>query len=176
MIQVLFMLVVFMVMPIGMFFYYRSKTAGRILVWIVEDDRTIRQRLLKVEGNFVNFSREKYVVNPKTVRLMRYPIGWPVWIQQILPCALYQRGEAEPLDWTTMIPINTSAVELATILEPHWLSLIVQGTKEGGAGSPNNQKIMLMAAAGIGVITLVAVLYLIAQIGGLEDIATTVGG
>ena len=165
------MLLVLAFVPVAAFFWMRSRTTGRMLCWIMEDDRSAKQAMLKVAGDFVTIDDERYVVSPDAVRLIRHPSGWPPWMQQVVPCSLYARGNAVPIDWATATPTSLSSTELGSILDPNWMRLIVKGTREQGETSPAN-KMVTFASLGLGAVSVVMIFYLINQLGTLSGAVT----
>jgi len=161
------MLMVLAFVPVAGFFWMRSRITGRMLCWIMEDDRSAKQAMLKVAGDFVTIDDERYVVSPEAVRLIRYPSGWPPWMQQVVPCSLYARGNAVPIDWATATPTSLSSTELGSILDPNWMRLIVKGTREQGVEGTAN-KIVTFMSLGLGAISVVMIFYLISQLGTLS--------
>ena len=177
MIQTLIILWMMLIGPMALFFIYRVRVAGRILCIILEEDKSVRNRLVKVEGNYLTIGDSRYLVDPDTVRLMRYPSGWPVWLQQIVPTCLYRSDEAHPLDWNTQAPVQDSASALAAVMEPEWLKLIVRGTREGaesvgGSGS----RIITILGIGVSVVTLVMMFYVISRLAAVETLVRGVSG
>jgi len=163
--------------PVIFFFITRARVAGKLLCWILEEDRSARQRLLKVKGNFIQMEQERYFVNPDSVRFVRYPASWPVWMQQTVPCSLYKRGEGNPLDWNTLAPIGpASAVELGTVLDPEWIKLVVKGTSEIGKTGGNRERLLLIIAIGASGLTLLLTFYLVSKMGAIESIVRSMGG
>ncbi len=177
MVQTLILLWMVLAGPLILFFIYRVKVAGKILCVILEEDRSVKNRLVKVEGNYISIGDSKYVVNPDAVRLMRYPSGWPVWLQQIVPTCLYRADELQPLDWNTQEPVSNSASALAAVMEPDWLKLIVRGTREGApSGLAGGSRLMGMLGIGVSVITLVMLFYVISRLGAVETLVRGAGG
>ena len=166
------MLLVMAFVPVAAFFWMRSRVTGRMLCWIMEDDRSAKQAMLKVAGDFVTIDDERYVVSPEAVRLIRYPAGWPPWMQQVVPCSLYSRGNAVPIDWATSTPTALSSTELGAILDPNWMRLIVKGTREQGEGSGTSRMITFVSL-GLGAISVVMIFYLISQLGTLNGAITS---
>ena len=166
------MLVVTALLPVAAFFWMRARTSGRMLCWIMEDDRSAKQRLVKVGGDFVTMDDEQYIVHPDAVRLIRYPTGWPNFMQQVMPCALYSRGNAEPINWNTSTPTHLSSMELGSILDPNWMRLIVRGTKDQ-ASTPANRMITF-ASLGIGAVSVVMLFYLVSKMGTLQGAITAI--
>ena len=168
---ILLSVLVVVVGPVVVFFWMRIKVNGKILCWILGEDRSAKSKLCKVAGDYVLIGGDKYLIDSDTVRLVRYPTGWPVWLQQTVPVCLYNEGNADPIDWITQQPKGRSAKELAAILDPEWLKAIVRGTKESSSQAiPNGFKTMLMVAAGAAVVGLVVMFYLLSKIAALETV------
>ena len=174
--QTLILLWMVLAGPLVLFFIYRVRVAGRILCVILEQDRSVKTRLIKVEGDFLDIDDGQYLVNPDAVRLMRYPSGWPVWLQQIVPTCLYRKDEVEPLDWNTQVPITSSASALAAVMEPEWIKLIVSGTKEGSSSLTGGRKVLTMIGLGASIVSLVMAFYIITKLGAIETLVKSVGG
>ncbi len=175
--QTLVILWVMLLGPILLFFVNRMRVAGKILCVILDEDRSVRTRLVKVEGDYLNVGENRYIVNPDAVRLMRYPAGWPIWLQQIVPTCLYKVEEAEALDWNTQLPIVNSSSALSAVMEPHWLKLIVKGTKEGGEGGlASGSKLLIVVGLGVSVLVLVLMFYVISRLISIESLVSGVGG
>ena len=155
--------------PMIAFFVMRAKTAGKMLCKILEKDKSSRSYMQRVQGNWIIIAGDRYIVNPEAVRFTRYPSGWPMWMQQVVPECLYEKGNATPLSWNTVQPIAFNAKDLATVLEPEWLSRLVKGTQEVGK-SPGRERTIQMVT--LGAVGLVAVLlfYIISKMGALEGI------
>ena len=81
------MMVMMALLPVAAFFWMRSRTSGKMLCWMMDDDRSAKQKIVKVTGDFVEMDDERYIVNAEAVRLIRYPTGWPNFMQQVMPCA-----------------------------------------------------------------------------------------
>ena len=174
--QILVILWVMLAGPLILFFISRTRVAGRILCIVLEEDRSVKTRLVKVEGDYLNIGENRYLINPDAIRLMRYPAGWPIWLQQIVPTCLYRVEEAQALDWNSQQPITDSSSALSAVMEPHWLKLIVRGTKEGGSNLTGGSRVLTVVGIGASVLGLVLIFYLISRIGALETIVKSAGG
>ncbi len=163
--------------PIAVFFWMRVKVNGKILCWVLGEDRTAKPRLCKVAGDYVTIGDDRYLVDADAIRLVRYPTGWPVWLQQVVPACIYVEGNADPIDWVTQQPMSRSAKELAAILDPEWLRAIVRGTRESASQAiPGGLKAMVMISAGAAVGGIVLMFYLISKIVALETIVKAGSG
>jgi len=147
----------------------KLRTTGKTLCLICEEDKSIKQRLLPGNADFVIDVHygEAYYIFPERVRLMRFPAGWPSFLQENVPALLVNRGDGEPLDWNNLSKRVVSALEVGAAMEPQWLKNIVKGVQEG-AGGTKLQRIMPLISVALGVICMLILFYLIVQIGGLE--------
>ena len=162
------MMVMMALLPVAAFFWMRSRTSGKMLCWMMDDDRSAKQKIVKVTGDFVEMDDERYIVNAEAVRLIRYTTGWPNFMQQVMPCALYSRGNANPIDWNDAKPTSLSSMELGSILDPNWMRLIVRGTKEQGVTSGN--RLITFASLGLGAVSVVVMFYIVTKLGTLEGV------
>ena len=163
-----------LVTPVALLLFQRHRLAGKMLCFFMEKDKSLVPRLLKVQGPLVKFKGETYSVNPKRIRSIRYPTGWPASLQTVLPCGLYQREDfhpediIQPTDWVNLDPSKDSAVEVDSVLSPRWLAMFASSAQGGAAGEvPKNLKLMLMLTLGIVVITLIFLFYVMTKIGGV---------
>ena len=157
------------VIPVFIFFWNQNRTAGKVLAFILEEDKSVKISLYSIRGDFVLVGDEGYYIFPDRVRLTRYPGGWPTMLQQIVPVVLYNRGDAEPLDWNKLIKRTVSATEVGSAMEPEWLKNIVRGAREGSKGD-KTQRVFLMVSIGISVICLLLLFYMLSRFGGLEQL------
>lgn len=157
------------VIPVALFFWNQSRSAGKVLTCILEEDKSLKITLYPIRGDFVLVEDEGYYIFPDRVRLTRYPGGWPKVLQQVVPVVLYNRGDAEPLDWNRLIKRTVSATEVGSAMEPEWLKNIVRGAREGSKGD-KTQRVFLMVSIGISVICLLLLFYMLSRFGGLEQL------
>lgn len=172
---ILFTLWIMLLGPVAMFFFLRKRLAGKMLCLMLEKDRSAKNILVRVEGDFVNIDGDKYFVDSEAVRLIRYPGGWPTPLQHVLPTCLYQRDGVQPINWNTQSEISKSSKEVTAALDPHIFSAIVRGTREGGAASSINMRPILIVLGVIGIVTLLTVFYVLSQINGLQN-TSIIGG
>lgn len=170
---VVMMMMVLILGPVMFYLYTKFRVVGKMGCFFLEKDKSITFKLYKVRGPHVEVDDEIYGVNPKNIRFIRFPFGWPPVLQQVVPCSLYQREDYQPLDindpvsWAHLIPSKDNAIEISAVLEPRWLAAIVRGTKEGAPEPGKYQKLLPLMTLGVVVVTLVFLFYLLAQIGGL---------
>lgn len=150
----LLMVVVILLMPSVLFFYMQWKCAGKMLCFFLEEDKSTRPELTRIEGDFIVSEEGMYDIEPEKIRLMRYPLGWPRFLQQILPAGLYERDNAIPLDWITLEAATISASELHTVLDKNWLKNLVAGAREGATGGKFEKMVPMLSLAVSGLVLL----------------------
>ena len=156
------------------FLWNQRRTIGKILVLFLEGDKYVRVCLLPVRGDFVmDFKTgEAYYIFPERVRLIRFPIGWPSilsFMQQIVPCVEYVRGDGEPLNWNKPAERTVSSKEVGAAMEPEWLSNLVRGYREAEGGGSKWQRMLPVLGLGIGLITLILIFVVMTKVGGLQN-------
>jgi len=168
MLQVIFMLFIFTFVALIVSVWVRFSTNNKVFCWFLEGDRSARVKLLKiVDNDFVVYGGDKYGVDPEYVRMVRYPMGWPPFFQIPVPCVMFEVGRFSPVNWIDCGEPGASSKEVAAVLDPHWMSLIVKGTKAGQITADKNMRNLLMLAAGASVIGMVTMFYLITKVGNL---------
>jgi len=171
---IVFIMFLFVGFPLIMYFFVKFRTIGKMGCFVCEKDKYLVFKLRKVKGPFWEDGNEVYGINPKRVRLLRYPFGWPAFTQQVLPCALYQREDhnpldiINPLDWNSLKPSKESAIEVGAALEPRWLEQIARGVSGQGMGITKGQRMLSYIAAGGTVLALLLIFYLISRLGAIS--------
>lgn len=165
----IFLLLVFMLaFPLLLQFSIRLKTEGRHLCAIIEKDKPLHFKLLKISrDDFVRDKDDEWLLKTNLMKLTWYPLMWPTILgmfQQRVSCSLLMRGRSDPLDWENPPAGALSSKELPVILDPHWLVNLVKGVGETG-GASKGERMMIFLAAGASVLSLLAVLYLISKVG-----------
>ena len=166
-----FLLVLFMMsFPLVLQFFVKSKTKGRHLCAIIEKGRPLTIKLLRIiKDDFVKDKDDEWLLEPKKMKPIDYPIGWPkilagfqvgVWM------SLLMRGRADPLDWENPPAGAMSSKELPVVLDPHWLINLVKGVGEEGKSSKGD-KMLLYLAAGAGALNMLLIFYIISKLGSL---------
>jgi len=168
MIGILVILLMFVGFPTALFFYMQQRVAGKMLCWFLEDDISARPELRPIEGDFIISEEGGYDVEAEKVRLVRYPLGWPRILQQIVPASLYRRGNAIPLNWVTLEARSVSARELAAVLDENWLRNLVKGAREGMGISKFEKILPMLTLATIG-ICLLLLFVMFTRIGGITE-------
>jgi len=168
MVGILTILLMFTGIPTALFFYMQWKISGKMLCWFLEDDISAVPELNAIEGDFIMSEDGGYDVEAEKVRLVRYPLGWPRQLQQIVPASLYRRGNAIPLNWVTLEARSVSARELAAVLDENWLRNLVKGAREGMGVSKFEKMIPMLTLAVMG-ISLLLLFVMFTRIGGLTE-------
>ena len=169
-IQTVVILLVFM-LAFGFFTMYpRIITKDKALCWFLDGTKSAKMKLLKVVDDFVTYGDDgdRYGVDSYYVRNVRYPMGWPSFLQVTVPCVIYEVGRFEPLDWMDLGESGASAKEVGAVLDPIWLSLIVKGTKAGQIVQDRTLKILLVVSVGMSGLAVLLAAYLITKIGSIE--------
>ncbi len=156
--------------PVILFFVVRRRTFQKMLCELLDSDGSIRSKLVRVQGDWIFVDGERYLVKSEMIKWKRYPTGWPVWLQQTVPCALYLVGRTDPIDWTEPSREGVSSAELAAILDPHWMQILVRGVSEVSKDSSRENRIMSMIAVGTGVLSVLLTIYVISRLIALESI------
>ena len=162
------LLTLFLLFPLILQFAIRMRASGKLLCGIVSKDKPLNFKLLKVKGGeFVEQEEDEWLVDTNQVKLVKYPLLWPRILDmftQIVPCSLYMRGRAEPLDWENPSVGSLSSKELPVILDPHWLGALVKGVTEGG-GISKRERMLLYITAGAAIICMVLVFVVLYKMG-----------
>lgn len=166
------LLFVFMCFPLFLQLFIRRKTKGRHLCAILEKDKPLDFKLLKIhKDDFVRDKSDEWLLKTDLMKLVRYPIMWPATLsgfQQIVTCSLVMRGRSDPLDWENPPAGALSSKELPVVLDPHWLINLVKGVGEEGKVS-RGERMLLFLAVGAGVISLIMIFFVIFKLGGIEQ-------
>lgn len=165
----LMMVLIFLFVPVIIFFWNQQRIAKKVLCLFLEEDRSINQRLLPAQTDFVLDLKmgQAYYIYPDNVRFMRYPAGWPTAIQQVVPVVLYERGNGEPLDWVHLEKRVVSATEIGAAMEPEWLKNIVRGYRET-SGETKMQKMLPLLSVALGAICMLLLFVVMTKFGSLE--------
>lgn len=170
---VIWMFIIFGI-PVGGYFFLKMRTVGRLGVFMLEKDKHVNFMLRKVKGPHWSDKNETYGVDPKRVRLVRYPFGWPAIFQQVIPCALYQREHYQPLDiiqpidWNSLKSANVNATEVGTVLDPMVLVSILKGASGAAPTTSRFQRMFPMLMVGLCTVILLFLFYLLSKVGGLS--------
>ncbi len=140
------MLIILLIMPIFAIFWNKNRVKGKMLCYILKDDKSVTPRLCELREDFVIYDYYAFDVCPQLVRVTRFPTGWPGFLQELVPCSLYDIKNAIPLDWITLTPASYRSMEIRSALDENWLrKLVHEAATEGsssGVGGINWRKIL----------------------------------
>ena len=161
-----------MAVPIGLILMVRIRSRGKHLGFILEKDKPLSIKLLKViGGEMVRDGDDEWFLSPKFIRPTDYPVLWPKALSMFqipVESSLLVRGKATNVDWEDPNVPGYSSKELTEALDPHWLAHLIKGViQEGGGGK--KEKILTYLTLGLGAICLIMIFFLITKIGGLEQ-------
>jgi len=167
--SIIFMVVFIIVAPTLLFFFNYQRCAGKTCAFFLDSTDFIKPILVKNYGDDWVIDKKgdaAYRTNTDKVRMVRYPFGWPKFLQQVMPGYLYKRGEMEPLDWRTVDidpSYHVSAREIAALLEPEWLRALLQGVRQagGGGGLTKQERIFMFCGAACSLLALIFVFVLL---------------
>jgi len=147
--------------PIMLILWNRQRVKGKMLCFFVREDKSVYPRLCELRDAFVIFGTRAYDIYPDFIRLSRFPMGWPAFLQELVPCALYDEEDAIPLDWINLGNRLERSMELKAALDENWLRKLVEETaKDSGALGINWRKILPIMILILGAVGLAAVMFL----------------
>jgi hypothetical protein len=136
----------------------RQRVKGRLLCIITRKDKSVDVRLCELRNDFVISGDRAYDVYPDFVRVGKFPMGWPAFLQELVPVALYDEEDAIPLDWVSLDNRLERSMELRAALDENWLRKLVQEAAAEGGMRFNWRKVLPILLIGIGLIGLVFIL------------------
>jgi len=154
-----FVLVITIVFLLLLIAWNRQRVKGRMLCYFVKKDKSLVSKLCELQNDFVIFEDRAYDVYPDFVRITRFPMGWPAFLQELVPSVLYDEEDAIPLDWIDLDNRLERSMNLRSALEENWVRKLVHEAATEGQGTRLNwRKILPIALMAIGVIGLVVLL------------------
>ena len=152
------------------FFWNYARCANKTLCLFLEPDMSVTQALLPHDEDFVYDYKNgnAYLIFEKRIRFVRFPSGWPIFLQQVVPMALYKRGDGEPLEWNELGKRTVSSKEVGAAMEPQWLKNIIKGASEVHAESRMGRLMPIMTLICV-VVILIFLFYLLSKIGGMQS-------
>lgn len=156
------LIIIIVLLPLAMIVWNRQRVKGKLLCFMVKKDKSVMPRLCELRRNFVIYGEYAYEVYPDFIRLCRFPMGWPAFLQELVPAALYDEEDSTPLDWVFIGNRQGSSMELRAALDENWVRKLVEETaREGSAfGGINWRKILPIGFLIIGAIGLIAIFVL----------------
>jgi len=155
------LLVTFIGFPLGLIIWNRQRVKGKLLAFIARKDKSVIPKLCELRNDFMIFERRAYEVYPDFVRICRYPMGWPAFLQELVPTVLYDEEDSMPLDWISIDKRIGRSMELRSALDENWMRKLVEETaREGSTFGINWRRILPFLLLGVGVIGLVVLFIL----------------
>lgn len=128
-----------------------------MLCFFLKKDKSVQTVLCALFNDFVIYQERAYDVYPDFIRLSRFPMGWPPFLQELVPAGLYLEEDGVPLDWVTLDQRKVRAMELKSALDENFFRKMVHETAQDAAsGGINWRKILPIALLVIGVLGLIA--------------------
>ena len=145
-----------------MIMWNRQRVKGKILGFIVRKDRSVFPKLLELKDDFVLWGTRAYELYPDFVRICRFPMGWPAFMQELVPSVLIDEEDRVPLDWIHIDSRLGSAMQLRSALDENWLrKLVEESSKEPGqSGKFNFKKALPILLIAVGIVGVIVLLYL----------------
>ena len=117
-------------------FWNKRRCAGKILCFFLSGDTHMKPSLCEYADDFVFYGNKAYDLYPSRCRWTRFPSGWPNFLQEVVPCALYESGNAVPLDWTNppeQHDLKLRSMNIKTCLEENVVRKLAQeAAAQGG--------------------------------------------
>jgi len=129
------MMIIILIMPVFLIFWNKNKIKGKMLCYMLKDDKSVMPKLCELRDDFVIYDSYAYDVCPELVRVTRFPAGWPSFLQELVPCGLYDVKNALPLNWVTLKPAEWRSMEVRSALDENWIRKLVHEASTEGASS-----------------------------------------
>ena len=157
--------------PFMIIVYNRQRVKGKVLCYFVRKDKSVLGKLCVMKSDFIVYEDRAYDVYPDFVRVAKFPMGWPAFLQELLPCCLYDEEDAIPLDWVNLGHRLESSMELKAALDENWMKKLVhEAAVEGNGFAFNWRRILPIALVVIGVGGLVVILAMRGCAGGVPAV------
>ena len=146
-------------MPLFLIGWNRQRIKGKVLCYFTKRDKSVEGKLCELRNDFILYEERAYDIYPDFVRITRFPSGWPAFLQELVPTALYDEEDAIPLDWVNLDNRLERSMNLRSALEENWVrKLVHEAATEGGGGLKINWRkiipIALMVLGAIGLLFL----------------------
>lgn len=141
----------------AMMFWNKIRVTGKMLCFFLRKDKSVVGKLCVLQDAFVITESRAYDIYPDFVRVMRYPAGWPAFLQELVPASLYDEEDALPKNWVTLEAPKEGSLSLRSALEENWVRKLVQEAAAEGGMRINWRRILPIALIGIGLLGLVII-------------------
>lgn len=166
----LLIVILIVLLPVILLLSNKMRTKGKCLCFFMEGDLPVVPKLLKVvDDEFVTYDGGKYNIYEKACRIFYYPMGWPSILQERVPCALYRVGDGIPRNWVDLTERKVSSRELGSILDPHWLGMIVKGWQKEAGGGDRLQRLLPLMMVALGALTLIMTFVIMTKFGSIQS-------
>ena len=169
----LVMLLVLVFGAVFLLFWNKKRVKGKILCYFLQGDIYVKPVLCEYKQDFVFYDEKAYDLYPDRVRLTRFPAGFPSFLQEIVPTALYDVTNGIPLDWNdppTQFDAKLRSMNIKSALMENMLrKMVEEASRETGVtGSRINwKKILPMILVIGGIIGFIFIMQKSGGIGGL---------
>jgi len=144
--------------PLALILWNRQRVKGKVLCLFVRKDKSVVMKLCELQSDFVIFQDRAYELYPDFVRVARFPMGWPAFLQELVPCVLYDEEDAVPLDWINIDERHNRAMELKAALDENWLRKLVHEAAAPAPFALNWRRILPFALISLGILGLIFIL------------------
>lgn len=142
----------------GRYLIVKAKLDGKMMILMIERNRTVILRLGKVKENLVEIQtkqgKEIYHIDASKVISAEYPMTGLKVLRHRVPCLMYARDNPEPLDpmTVTILGKGITAKEMGSAMDEHIIDEIVRATEEERKTSIGSMVIPLATLAVIVVV------------------------
>lgn len=174
-ITILLSMIAIIVIPcgllVGIFFIYKAKVAGKVIAEFYRNDGTKQSVLVSPSNKVFSHKGGKYVIEPTSSFIVRYPYGLPKWLNQPVPSFTYMADYPYPLKpelvkikplskegLTTFVAAEGSSEIVEAATNAMTITNIVKGAG-GMPGSKDKMTIILFAITWIGLAGLAVLIF-----------------
>ncbi|KKK66083.1 hypothetical protein LCGC14_2967680, partial [marine sediment metagenome] len=106
--------------------WVKRAAKGKAYAFFFESNRQLTNELITVgvDGNperFMAKDEAEYIISPQRTFWYSWPPGFPDWVKQPIPCAIYQRNKPDPIDHTAGPESLVSAQSLKYMMDENML-------------------------------------------------------
>lgn len=145
--------------PFFLMFWNKARVKGKVYCFFARKDKSLKGQLCMLRSSFIIFEDRAYDLYPDFIRVARFPMGWPSFLQELVPTGLWDEEDAVQKDWITLETPKEGSLRLRAALDENWIrKLVAEAAAEGGGLRINWKKILPIGLMLIGVIGLIVVL------------------
>jgi len=163
--------------------WIRRNSKGKVFSIFIEPNREITSELITIDTDGA-LTPEKirskdggdYLISPDKMFWSSWPPGFPVWLREPIPSALYLRNRFEPIDPQGSRSIGTARA-LRYMTDEAMLKQTWDDAREAlGEGSPAVKKNLASILSGAAVVGVIIITYMVWTMQGrIDDIAKFIG-